>query len=162
MKASDILQRVQFFSFANCRTILYVEAAHRCTEVDEWWFVQPYRGILSVPSLRCMVGSSARISWTFWDVMFIQWSRYYSPMATASSKMTMFRYIPLMWLRIGMNSLKGRQRQMLAPQSPDLNIIERQVKNKENVILRRRVWKAIADFNGRVAETYSGWSKEAL
>ena len=42
------------------------------TDVDQWWFGHPYRGILSVPSLPCMVGSAVSITWTFWKIMFIQ------------------------------------------------------------------------------------------
>ena len=77
------------------------------TEVDQWWFEQPYRGIISVLSLPCIETSTAKFTWTFWDLIFIQWSRHYFLMVTACFKTTVLRYIPLMSLRVGMMSMKA-------------------------------------------------------
>ena len=99
--------RCPVFYFPNSEESLFVRAAQRSWElwppfylhwsnkVDQWWFEQPFRGILSVSSLPIMVGSTAWITWTFWEIMFIQWSMHYSLMVKTSSKTSMLRYIPV-------------------------------------------------------------------
>ena len=70
------------------------------TEVDQWWFGQLYRGILSVLSLPCTVKINSN------EIMFIQCCSHYSLMVTASFKTIMLRNIPFMWLRIGIKTMK--------------------------------------------------------
>ena len=53
-------------------------------------FGKPHRGNLSFPSLPCMVRSTAMITWTSWEIMYIQWSRHYFLIETTSSKTIMF------------------------------------------------------------------------
>ena len=47
---------------------------HKGWSADQWKqviFGQPYHEILSMPLLPCMVGSTAKITWTFWKIMFV-------------------------------------------------------------------------------------------
>ena len=73
MKSSDILRRPSFhFSQLWCEFMcggsprklktLTAIFSQWSTDVDLWCFPQPYRGILSILSLPCMVGSIARIT----------------------------------------------------------------------------------------------------
>ena len=111
------------------------------TELDQWWFGQLYHGILSVSLFSCMVGSTAKITWTFCAISFNQLPRHYSLLVAASLKTTMFRNISLMWLRIALNWYEEHKSELehieWQPQSPDLIIIwhlqcilKRQVRNR--------------------------------
>ena len=68
------------------------------------WAAISWNSLGSIVALHDRINSKDYLNML--KIMFIEWSRHYYLMMVTSSKPTMHRYLPLMWLRIDMKSMK--------------------------------------------------------